>query len=70
MMAGAVAAGAEQIYNSIESVVDAFKGTMKDETTALYAQRAIGKFSEPIAGALEVTQGITLNPNRDHYYVV
>ena len=63
-IAGAAAAAGKQVFESIESVVDAFKGTITDETTALYAQRAIGKFSEPIAGALEVTQGITLNPNR------
>lgn len=63
-LAAAARAGAEQVFESIESVVDAFKGTITSETSALYAQRAIGKFSEPIAGALEVTQGITLNPNR------
>lgn len=63
-IAAAAKAGAEQVFESIESVVDAFKGTITSETSALYAQRAIGKFSEPIAGALEVTQGITLNPNR------
>jgi len=62
---GAVAKEAgRQVGSTVESVIDAFKGTIESETAALYAQRAIGKFSEPVTGALEVTQGITLNPNR------
>lgn len=60
----AVKAGASNAFSSIESVIDAFRGTVESETAGLYAQRAISKFSEPIGGALEVTQGITLNPNR------
>ena len=63
-LAGAAAEGARRAIDNITGVVDAFKSGITSQAASLYTQKTLGKFSESISGAVEVTSGVTLNPNR------
>jgi len=63
-LAKAAAAGAEKFFDNITGVIDAFKSGITSEAASIYTQKTLGKFSEPVSGAIEVTSGVTLNPNR------
>lgn len=52
------------ISTDFESFIDAFTGGIKSETATVAVLRTIGKVSDTVRGAVEVSTGLTLNPNR------
>ena len=52
------------LYENTTSLVDAIKSDQFGETAQLAVLRTIGKASNTVRGAVEVSTGLTLNPNR------
>lgn len=56
--------GIQRVQEDFGSFVDAFKTGVMNETGTIAVLRTIGKVSDTVRGAVEVTTGLTLNPNR------
>ena len=53
-----------KMYDNTSSMVEALKSDTFGETAQLAVLRTIGKVSDTVRGAVEVSTGLTLNPNR------